>query len=255
MASNHKISISIVTATWNCVDTLSDCFASISQQDYEKYEHIVIDGASTDGTIDIINQQRNKISAFISEVDTGVYDALNKGIQLSTGDVIGFLHSDDSYASINVLTRIAKAFEDPSVCAIYGDLEYVSKEDKSKVIRRWRSKKFSDNYLHWGWMPPHPTLYVRKDWYSRIGNFDTSYSISADYHNILKLFAHRDFKTVYLPHTIIKMRLGGLSNKSLSAIFKKSMEDWRALRSCSFSPLNALFVVAWKNLSKLTQLI
>ena len=256
MTNHHKkITISIVTATWNCVDTLPDCLDSISKQDYQNYEHIIIDGASTDGTIDIIKEQINSISKFKCEVDCGAYDAINKGIQLCTGDVIGFLHSDDYYASNDVLTRIAKAFEDPLVCAVYGDLEYVRKQDRSKVIRRWSSKKFNKRLLYWGWMPPHPTLYIRRDWYAKIGEFDLSFDISADYHHILKLFLHDNFKSVYLPQVMVKMRLGGISNKSLGAILKKTSEDWRALRICNFSPLNALCAITWKNLSKLTQFI
>jgi glycosyltransferase len=255
MINDNKIALSIITATKNCVGTLPDCLTSILHQDYKNYEHIIIDGASTDGTIDVLSQHLDHISVFKSESDKGIYDALNKGIKLSTGDVIGFLHSDDFYASTDVLTRIARAFEDQSVCAIYGDLEYVNKEDKSKTIRRWRSKKFSKKDLYWGWMPPHPTLYVRRDWFLRNGNFDTSYRISADYLCILKLFLHKDFKAIYLPHVLVKMRLGGLSNKSLISIIKKSSEDWRALRSCNFSLTHALFAITCKNLSKLGQFI
>jgi len=253
MQPDKKIVFSIITATLNCAETLPDCIASISLQDYKNYEHIIIDGLSTDGTIDVINQQINEISIFKSEADKGTYDALNKGIRLSTGDVIGFLHSDDYYSSSDILTKIAEAFKDPSVCAVYGDLEYISKNDTSKIIRKWKSKKISKKHLYWGWMPPHPTLYVRREWYSQIDNFDISYCISADYLCILKLFLNENFKAVYLPQVLVKMRLGGLSNKSPKAIIKKSMQDWRALRSCNFSLLDANRALIWKNLSKLAQ--
>jgi glycosyltransferase len=167
--------------------------------------------------------------------------------------VVGFLHADDLYASDEVLSKIADAFEDPEVCAVYGDLEYVSQQDTSKVIRRWQSKSFKKQDLDRGWMPAHPTLYVRREWYAQIGGFDTSYRIAADYLSILKLFMNPEFKTVYIPNVLVTMRLGGASNQSLKAIIKKTKEDWRVLRSCGFKSLNALRAIMWKNLSKLTQ--
>lgn len=249
----QKLKISVITATWNCAGTISDCFGSISRQDYEHREHIVVDGGSTDGTLSIVKRCADQISIFLSEPDRGIYDALNKGVNMATGDVVGFLHADDYYASDDVLSRVAKAFADPSVCAVYGDLEYVRKQDASKVVRRWKSEPFDRRNLGRGWMPAHPTLYVRREWYSRIGGFDISYRIAADYLSILKLFMQPDFKAVYLPDVLVTMRLGGASNKSLSAILRKSKEDWRALRSCDFSVAEAMRAIAWKNLSKLTQ--
>ncbi len=247
--------ISVITATWNCARTLPDCLASMASQDYACREHIIIDGASTDGTIDVVNNHLDQVSVFKSEQDKGIYDALNKGIKLSTGDVVGFLHADDLYATDDVLSRIATAFEDPSVCAVYGDLEYVAEQDTNHVIRRWRSNSFRKKDLGWGWMPAHPTLYVRREWHSRIGVFDTSYRIAADYLSILKMFAQKDFKSVYIPCVLVKMRLGGASNKSLQSVMHKTGEDWRALRSCGFGFGGAARAITWKNLSKLSQLI
>ena len=222
-------------------------------QTYANCEHIIVDGASTDGTVDVINHHINQIALFKSEPDEGIYDALNKGIEMATGDVVGFLHADDLYASDDALSKIAKAFEDPTVCAVYGDLEYVSQQDTTKVIRRWQSNSFNQRDLGWGWMPAHPTLYVRRDWYSKVGGFDISYRIAADYLSILKLFIQPGFKAEYIPNVLVTMRLGGASNKSIKAIVKKSKEDWRALRSCGFSVTTALRAITWKNLSKLTQ--
>lgn len=253
MTKGSPVTISVVTATWNCVKTLQDCLASVARQSYASREHVIVDGASTDGTVEVIKQNIAQIATFKSESDMGIYDALNKGIQLSTGDVVGFLHADDFYTSDNSLYKIAKSFEDPNVCAVYGDLEYVNRIDTCKVIRRWQSKPFNPKDLAWGWMPAHPTLYVRREWYSRVGGFDTSYSIAADYFSILKLFTQPDFKTVYIPDVLVTMRLGGASNKSVKAIVKKSKEDWRALRSCDFSIPSALRAMLWKNLSKLSQ--
>lgn len=250
---DNNITISIVTATWNCASTLSECLASVARQSYTNREHVIVDGASTDGTIAVIEQHMAQIASFKSERDKGIYDALNKGIQLATGDVVGFLHADDLYASDDTLSKFARAFDDPTVCAVYGDLEYVSQQDTTKVIRRWQSKPFNQRDLGWGWMPAHPTLYVRRDWYTKIGGFDISYRIAADYLSILKLFTQPEFKTVYIPEVLVTMRLGGASNKSIRSIIKKSKEDWRALRSCDFSVTSALGAIAWKNMSKLTQ--
>lgn len=247
--------ISVITATLNSVRTLPDCLASIASQDYANREHIIIDGASTDGTIDVINRYINQVAVFKSEKDKGIYDALNKGLKLSSGDVVGFLHADDMYASDDVLTKIATAFEDPSICAVYGDLEYVSQQDTNQVIRRWRSNSFRKKDLGWGWMPAHPTLYVRREWYSSICGFDASYRISADYLSILMMFSQTRFKSAYIPCGMVKMRLGGASNKSFQALMRKTREDWRALRSCGFNFFAASRAIAWKNTSKLSQFI
>lgn len=248
-----NIKISIITATWNCARTIQDCLVSVARQNYLNREHIIIDGVSTDGTIDVINQHIDRINIFKSECDEGIYDALNKGIKLASGDVIGFLHSDDFYSSNDSLSKIAKAFEDPTVCAVYGDLEYVTRNDTSRVIRHWQSKPFERGDLSWGWMPAHPTLYVRREWYLKIGGFDVTYRIAADYLSILMLFSRPDFKTKRIPDVLVTMRFGGESNKSIKAIIKKSLEDWRALRSCNFSVPHALRAIVWKNLSKLAQ--
>jgi glycosyltransferase involved in cell wall biosynthesis len=249
----NNITVSVVTVTWNCAKTLPDCLTSVAQQSYTNREHVIVDGASTDGTIDIINQHIDQIAIFKSEPDKGIYDAMNKGIRMATGDVVGFLHADDFYASDAALSKIAEAFEDPTVSAVYGDLEYVSQQDTSKIIRRWQSNPFNQRDLGWGWMPAHPTLYVRRDWYSKIGGFDISYRIAADYLSILKLFTQPGFKTEYIPDVLVTMRLGGASNKSIKSIITKSEEDWRALRNCDFSVPSTLRAIAWKNLSKLSQ--
>jgi glycosyltransferase len=248
-----NIIISVITATWNCAKTLPDCLASVAMQNYTNKEHIIIDGASTDGTLEVINKHIDQITVFKSEPDKGIYDALNKGLQLATGNVVGFLHADDVYVSNEVITKVAMAFEDASVCAVYGDLEYVSAQDTSKVIRRWKSNPFNGQDLDWGWMPAHPTLFVRREWYLKVGKFDISYQIAADYLSILKLFTQPEFKTVYIPEVLVTMRLGGASNKSIKAIIKKSKEDWRALRACNFSVPKALRAIIWKNFSKLSQ--
>jgi glycosyltransferase involved in cell wall biosynthesis len=248
-----KLKISVITATYNCAEFLPDCLLSVSNQCYQNIEHIVIDGASKDDTPKVIEQYKNGISTYICEKDLGIYDALNKGISLATGDIVGFLHADDMYASDEVVSTIAKAFEDSSVCAVYGDLLYVKRLDTHKVIRRWHSQSFNEGKMTWGWMPAHPTLYLRRNLYLSIGGFDISYRISADYLSILQLFLKPKFKVVYLPQVLVLMRLGGSSNKSLRAQLNKTKEDWRALRSSGFGLIISARALAWKNLSKLPQ--
>ena len=249
---NNPIKISVVTATWNCVDTINDCLESVSAQSYGNVEHVVIDGASSDGTVEILEARRDAISVLVSEQDKGIYDALNKGIGRATGEVVGFLHADDIYADENVLADVAAAFEDPAVQAVYGDLQYVKKEDTNRVVRYWRSASFSRTRLATGWMPAHPTLYVRRDWYQRIGGFDTRYRIAADYFSILQMFSQSGFRAIYLPRVMVKMRLGGESNRSLKNIIRKSREDLDALQRSGVGGAGALL---WKNLSKVTQFL
>jgi len=250
-----KIKISVITATWNSRATLLDCLNSVAGQDHENIEHILVDGVSTDGTLDVIRSRMCQIQKFSCEPDGGIYEALNKGIKIASGEIIGFLHADDLYASNDVLSRIADAFLDPNIDAVYGDLLYVDKSNTSKVVRRWKSRAFEKSDLDWGWMPAHPTLYVRRQWYAEIGGFNVNYKIAADYLSILKLFRQENFKSFYLPKTFVKMRLGGSSNKSIQAIIKKSKEDWWVLRSCNFSVSNAIKAIVFKNLRKVNQFI
>lgn len=245
--------ISVITATWNCAPTVAECLASVAEQTWHKREHIVVDGASTDGTLGILQAREAQLAALLSEPDSGIYDALNKGLALASGDVIGFLHADDFYTHPKVLAHVAKTFMNPSVCAVYGDLHYVRRQDASHVVRHWSSKPFKRGRLAWGWMPPHPTLFVRREWYQRIGGFDTRYRISADYLSILALFSQHGFKAVYLPEVLVTMRLGGASNRSLLAIARKTAEDWRALQQTKVGFLGGTGALFWKNLSKLGQ--
>lgn len=247
-----SVEISIITATWNSEATIASCINSVAEQDWPLREHILIDGFSTDGTMEVVDAFRHALTALVSEPDEGIYDALNKGLALARGEVVGFLHSDDFYANSSSLRKIAEAFDDPEVCAVYGDLEYVLKEDTSKVVRRWKSSAFDERKLRQGWMPPHPTLYVRRNWYQRINGFDTSYNIAGDYHSVLSLFSLPRFKAVYIPEVLVKMRTGGASNRSIRNLWVKSCEDLRALRQTG---VGGLFVLGRKNFSKIKQFI
>lgn len=249
------VKISIITVVFNAVETIPTSIASLRMQNYPEIEHIVIDGASTDGTLAILQKSLPESTILISEQDGGIYDALNKGLKISSGDVIGFLHADDIFAYPSVLSDVAAAFLDSSVQGVYGDIVYVDRLKAHKVVRRWRSSSFSMRLLSSGWMPPHPTLFVRRGWYERIGGFNDKYRISADYLSILRLFSIPEFKTVYINKVLVQMRLGGASNKSLSGIFRKSSEDWMALRSIGYSRHRAMKTLFLKNLTKIFQFL
>lgn len=246
------ISFSVITACFNSAQTIGDALSSVVVQSYPKVEQVIIDGGSHDGTMDVVSRLGGRVARIVSEPDNGIYDALNKGICRSNGDIVGFLHSDDFYADSEVLSRIAQAFEDPSVHAVYSDLQYVLKADTSRVLRYWRAGEFSKRSLYRGWMPPHPTLYVRREWYDRIGGFDVNYRISADYDFILRLFMAHGFKSAYLPGVTVKMRVGGNSNRSLSKIFCKSREDLTVLRRNGVGGIGSLLC---KNIRKVGQFL
>ena len=253
--SGKQVRISVVTATWNCVSTVADCLQSVASQTHPAVEHVVVDGVSSDGTLELLQANRERIAVLHSGPDTGIYDALNTGVRLASGDVVGFLHADDVYADAGVLERVALAFSDPLVSAVYGDLQYVRKDDMSHVVRNWQSGAFRRWKLRWGWMPPHPTLYVRREWYERIGGFDTRYRIAADYASILQLFSHSEFKALHLAEVLVRMRLGGASNRSARAVLNKMGEDWRALRESGAGVAQTATALVGKNLSKLGQFL
>ena len=243
--------ISVITATRNCISTLPGTILSIESQTHNSIEAIWIDCLSTDGTLEYLKSKlKSQSSILISESDNGIYDALNKGLRLATGDIIGFLHSDDIYADRFCLSRIAKAFEDTQVDAVYGDLVYVNKYNVDSKVRYWRSKEFKNSLLKQGWMPPHPTLYVRRNIYENLGGFNTKFKISSDYDLVLRLFSNPSFKSKYLPHILVKMRTGGASNKSITNILKKSIEDMQVLKKHKVGGGFTLFL---KNFSKIPQ--
>jgi len=242
--------ISVITAVYNAKETVREAIESVLSQDYADVELVVIDGASSDGTTELLESYREHIDIFISEPDHGIYDALNKGIKHATGDVVGFLHADDLFADETVLSKVAAAFASGDVDAVYGDLEYVSKDAPDKVIRYWQSGDFSRHRLKHGWMPPHPTFYVRRSVYQEHGGFDTSFRIAADYDCMLRFLGQARVKVAYIPAVLINMRLGGASNRSLGNIMRKMGEDYRALKQ---NGVGGLWALAWKNLSKLPQ--
>ena len=244
--------ISIITAVYNRAETIGQAIDSVAAQSYSNFEHLVIDGASTDETLREVEKHFHTRIRVMSEPDNGIYDALNKGMQVATGDIIGLMHSDDFFAHNNVLSNVARAFDTDKVDAVYGDLDYVSAANPSKVLRHWKSSNFSRTKLRWGWMPPHPTLYVRRQVIERYGGYNAEYRISADYEAILRWFGLAGIRSVYLPDILVKMRVGGESNRSLERVMRKSFEDFRALRTTGVGGLETL---AWKNVSKIPQFL
>lgn len=242
--------VSIITAVYNARETVGDAIESILAQSYPNIELVVIDGASTDGTMEVLERYREKLGVLVSEKDRGIYDALNKGVARASGDVIGFLHADDMFASSEAVKRIAHAFSDPSVDATYGDLVYVNKLNSDKVIRYWRAGEYTHSRLKAGWMPPHPTFYVRRSVYERMGGFDASLRVAADYDCMLRFLWQGRIKCQYVPEVLVKMRVGGASNRSLANILRKSAEDYEAIRRNNVGGVHTL---VWKNVSKIPQ--
>jgi len=242
--------ISIITATYNCADTIQRTLSSYRSQDYPLKELIVIDGGSRDGTTDQVSESGIP-HRMISEPDKGIYDALNKGIGLAEGEIIGFLHAGDKYYHCGILTQIAEKFRADDPDGVYGDLRYIDSE-AGKIIRYWDAGEYHGNKsLYRGWMPPHPTVYLKKEVYRNYGLFDNRMKIAADYDFILRILKEPGIKMAYIPDVLVDMSVGGLSNGRLSDIIKKSREDFSALRRNGINPAFAVLVM--KNLRKLDQ--
>ena len=252
--------ISIITATYNSRQYLPDVINSIRQQTYPNIEYIVIDGGSIDGTVEFLRQS-NLISRIISEPDKGIYDALNKGINFASGDIIGFLHSDDLFSSSETLQHIVDAFSTSSplgggregASVVYGDLIFIEPKDSDKIVRYWKSQSFKPHLLHRGWMPPHPTIFMRHEVYEKHGFFNIDLKCSADYDYILRVFRDPTLNITYLPEVITKMRVGGVSTKGIKNLINKKKEDYWVLKN-NHMPL-PLWILLVKNLSKIPQLI
>lgn len=245
------MTISIITITYNSAKTIEHTLQSVLAQTYSDIEHIIIDGASTDGTVAIIERYAalHPNVRYVSEKDKGIYNAINKGLQMATGAVIGFLHSDDVFFSTDSIGHIAAAFDKSDIEVAYGDLQYCKGD---KVIRRWKSNDFRPSSLRFGWMPPHPTVYCKREVYEKVGLYDELFRISADYDMLLRIF-RSGFKSAYIPEVLVCMQVGGVSNKNHTARWDKTCEDYRALKKNHVGA--GVLTVACKQLRKIKQFI
>ena len=208
------LKFTIITATFNSADTLTSCLDSVKGQSVE-VEHVLIDGGSNDETLKITDRYQDHLTSVVSEPDQGIYDAMNKGIRLATGDLIGILNADDFYPENDVLAQVAAVFSDPMVQACYGDLVYVDSQDTDKITRHWRAGSFDRSKMYWGWMPPHPTFFVRTDVYRQYGLFDLDLGTAADYEIMLRFLQKHQINVAYIPRVLVHMRTGGVSNATL----------------------------------------
>ena len=242
--------VSIITSTFNSAKTLKNTISSVSSQTYKNIEHIFIDGASRDLTLNVISENCDHNYKVISEPDNGIYDALNKGVKMATGDIICILHSDDFFYTNDALEKVVNSFIDKEVTGIYTDLNYVSKKDTSKVRRKWVSGSYFKSKIKYGWMPPHPALFLRT-YIAREYTYNIRYKISADYDFFLRIQNDKRIKLLYLPEVLICMRIGGSSNKSIYNILLKMKEDYRVIRTNNIGGLGTL---ALKNIRKIPQI-
>lgn len=238
--------VSIITSCFNREKTIAQAIESVLSQDYPNIEYIVVDGASKDNTLAIINRYRGRISHIISEPDNGMYEGINKGIRAATGDIIGLLHSDDFLFSTNTISRIVKRFEETQADFIYGNGLFVDSDNTDKVVRNWMGGKYSKWKVRHGWLPLHPTCYIRKSCMDKWGLYDESYKIAADSDFLFRYLYEADLKVEYLNEYIVRMRMGGLSTDSKR---RKMMweEDIRMYKSHGMPPtLTKLEKMAWK---------
>lgn len=243
--------ISIITATFNAASTVSDCLASVACQTHV-CEHIVIDGASTDNTLEVVRNVSPSIR-ILSEPDHGIYDAMNKGICLANGDIVGILNADDFYVDKHVLEKVANIFMDKKVDAMFADLVYVNPDNLEKVVRYYRADNFNPNKFAYGWMPPHPTFFVRREIYERFGLFKTDYLIAADFELLTRFMFKHKISCFYLSETIVKMRTGGVSTKNFKSNWILNKE---IVRACAENGIKTnLAKVYTKYFSKIFQLV
>lgn len=243
--------ISIITITYNSSKTIEQTIKSVLNQSYTNIEYIIVDGQSTDNTLEIVNKYKDQISKIVSEKDNGIYDALNKAIKLATGEIIGILHSDDFYINASVIEKIAYTFDKEKSDGVYANLYYVNKDNTDKIIRKWNSGKYTSNSFINGWMPPHPTFFVKKECYNTFGSFNLDFKTSADYELMLRFIQKHKIKLAYLPEYIIKMRLGGQSNITTKNRIIANIEDRKAWEINGLKP--RFYTLYLKPLRKLLQ--
>lgn len=243
--------VSIITVAYNSAVTIEDCIESVLSQDYPNIEYVLIDGKSTDETIEIVRRYQDSIQKVISEPDDGIYHAMNKGLELCSGDVVGFLNSDDIYADSQVITRVVEELASSGADSCYGDLDYVDRTNTNKVRRKWVSGNYDRNNFLKGWMPPHPTFFLKREHYQQYGGFNLDFRTSADYELMLRMLFKQRISATYLNGVLVKMRTGGQSNVSVSNRIKANLEDRKAWKVNGLKP--PFWTTIRKPLSKLGQ--
>lgn len=242
--------VSIITATFNSERTIKDTLSSVKKQTHKDVEHIIIDGSSTDKTINILELYGHK-GPKLSEADLGIYHAMNKGVAMAKGDIIGILNSDDFYPDSGVIEKVVKTFETTNCEAVYGDLNYVDEHVSNRIVRKWIAGSYNRSHFHNGWMPPHPTVFIRKDVYKKYGLFNLKLKSSSDYELLLRLMFFKKIKVKYIPDVLVHMRIGGQSNKSFINRLTAHKEDYLAWLFNGISP--RWYTIKLKPLSKIRQ--
>jgi glycosyltransferase len=246
----NTLKVTIITVVYNNYKYIESALKSVTLQDYPNIEYVVIDGGSTDGTLDILNMYSNKISIMVSEPDEGIYDAFNKGLKYSTGDIVGFLNSDDLFETDHTISLLVDAFTREDIDGVYGNLNYVDQQDVNHFTRHWKSSHYSKWKIWNGWAPPHPTFYLKKSVYNQIGTYNSTYRIAADYDLILRVLLKSKFKIGFLDSSIIRMRNGGCSNTSIVNFFPKFIENYKVSRG---NGLCGWYVATMKTVRKINQ--
>jgi len=247
----NSVKVSIITVCFNSVETIEDCIKSVRAQTYPDIEHVIIDGGSTDGTIEIINNYKDEISEFISEPDHGIYDAMNKGIRLSTGDIVATLNSDDVYANTTIVSQTVRLIQNNGLDAAYGDLVYIDHNNSDHVTRFWKVGEYKKGAFYYGWVIPHPTFFCRKEIFEKYGYFNEQFQTAADFELMLRFIEKHQIKVGYLPKVIVKMRTGGKANV-LRGIIRGNLEIIRSFRLNGLRLSPRFFIV--KPIIKISQL-
>ena len=245
--------ISVITVAYNSSATIRDTIESVLAQNYPDFEYILVDGQSTDNTLDIIRSYAHANIRWISEPDKGIYDAMNKGLKMATGDIIGILNSDDFYSDSEVLAKIARTFTEQQVDSVYSDLVYVDEKDTTKLVRYWKSGAYKEGSFLTGWMPPHPTFFVRRQVYEQYNPFDVRLKSAADYELMLRFIHKFKISVAYIPEILVKMRAGGKSNASLKNRLRANREDRLAWEYNMLTP--RLYTLLLKPLRKVVQFV
>ncbi len=245
--------ISVITVCLNSAVTIRDTIESVLAQDHPDIEHIIVDGVSRDGTMDIVRSYGSRIAKVVSEPDRGMYDSANKGLRLATGDVVGMLNSDDYYATNDVLSTMARTFSERGVDVVHGDLDFIDPRDTTRVTRRFRSREFSPGDFKRGWHPAHPTFYVRREVLLKVGGFDERYRIASDIDLMMRVLEVEKASSAHIPRVLIKMREGGLSNGSLRRIWRANVECYQAMHRAGLAV--PWWFVLRKPLAKTRQLL